>query len=190
MTYTPVDPAETVVLFADLQAGIIERATTNAIPRLKRAVYALAKLAGLFSIPAIVTAAPANEGAPQIIPEIGAALGHLPVHIRTTTDAFTYQATREAIESTGRKILLVAGVATEVIVQHSALSAAARGFSVQIVVDACSGISERTEAAAFQRLSQAGVTLTSIASLAGQLAGDFSQSRGAAALGVLYEMLT
>jgi hypothetical protein len=30
--------------------------------------------------------------------------------------------------------------------------------------------------------------MTSVASIAGQLAGDFTQSRGAAALGVLYEM--
>ena len=188
MIHTPLDPNEAVVLFADLQAGIIERAGTNAIPRLKRTVHALAKLASLFSIPVVVTAAPVSDGAPLITPEIGAALGDLPVHIRATTDAFTHASSREAIEKTGRRILLVTGVATEIIVQHSALSAAACGFSVQVVVDACGGLSERTEAAAFQRLAQAGVIMTSVASIAGQLAGDFTQSRGAMALGVLYEM--
>ena len=56
---------------------------------------------------------------------IAAPLGELPQHPRTTTDAFTHAPTREAIVGTGRKTLLIAGEAIEVIVQHSALSAAA-----------------------------------------------------------------
>lgn len=188
MNYAPLDPASTVVLFADLQAGIIERSGTNDLARLRRAVAALAKLAHLFEIPAIVTTAPTAEGAPSVTPEIAAALGELPPHVRNTTDAFLHAPTREAIVGTARKTLLVAGVATEIIVQHSALSAASRGFDVQVVVDACGGLSARTEDAALRRLVQAGVVITSMASLAGQLAGDFTQPKGGQALGILYEM--
>jgi hypothetical protein len=187
MTYNPLEPSETIVLFADLQAGIIERATTNEPARLRRAVSALAKLAHLFAIPAVVTAAP-SAGAAQIVPEIALALGDFAPHVRNTTDAFTHAGTREAIVATGRKTLVIAGVATEIIVQHSALSGVARGFDVQIVVDACGGLSARTEDAAFRRLVQNGVALTSIASIAGQLAADFTQPLGGQALGILYEM--
>jgi nicotinamidase-related amidase len=112
----------------------------------------------------------------------------LPQHTRTTTDAFTHAPTRDAIAKTGRKTLLVAGVATEIIVQHSSLSAAAHGFEVQIVIDACGGLTERTEDAALRRLTQNDVIISSIASIAGQLAGDFTTSIGGRALGVLYEM--
>ncbi len=188
MNYTPLDPNETMVLFADLQAGIIEFAATIELARLRRGVAAVAKLAALFDIPAIVTTGPAEGGA-RVTPEIAAALGDLPRHLRTTTDAFTHAPTREAIEATGRKTLLVSGVATEIIVQHSALSAAAHGFQVQVVIDACGGISHRTEDAALRRLTQAGVTITSIASMAGQLAGDFTQPRGGQAMRLLYELL-
>ena len=77
MNYGPVDPADIVVLFADLQAGIIERAATNDVARLRRGVFALAKLTRHFDIPAIVTtastssasamsAAQANTGATPI----------------------------------------------------------------------------------------------------------------------------
>ncbi len=45
MNYAPLDPSQTVVLFADLQAGIIELSATNEVTRLRRAVSALAKLA-------------------------------------------------------------------------------------------------------------------------------------------------
>jgi nicotinamidase-related amidase len=188
MTYVPLDPTTAVVLFADLQAGIIELAKTNEPMRLRRAVSALAKLARLFDIPAIVTTAPAEGGAPRVTPEIAAALGDLPQYTRTTTDAFLHGATRDAIARTGRKTILIAGVATEIIVQHSALSAAAHGLQVQVVVDACGGLSARTEEAAFHRLVQAGVVTTSIASIAGQLAGDFTKPKGGQAVGILYEM--
>jgi nicotinamidase-related amidase len=187
MSYAPLDPNATVILFADLQAGILERAATNDLPRLRRAVGALAKLARLFDIPVIVTTAPAEGGA-RVTPEIAAALGELPQHVRTTTDAFTHAETRAAIVKSGRRTLLIAGVATEIIVQHSALSAAAQGYQVQVVVDACGGLSPRTEDAALRRLTQAGVVTTSVASIAGQLAGDFTQPKGGQALGVLYDM--
>jgi len=188
MSYAPLDPSQTVVLFADLQAGIIELSATNEITRLRRAVSALAKLARLFDIPAIVTTAPGRDGAARVTPEIAAALGELPAHTRNTTDAFLHAPTRDAILSTGRRTLLVCGVATEIIVQHSALSAAAQGFQVQIVVDACGGLSPRTEDAALRRMTQAGVVTTSIASISGQLAGDFTQPKGGQAVGILYEM--
>lgn len=187
MSYAPLNPNDAIVLFADLQEGIIERAATVDLARLRRAVAAVAKLAALFDIPAIVTTAPA-VGGPRVTHEIAASLGELPRHVRTTTDAFTHAPTREAIENTGRKTLLVASVATEIVVQHSALSARARGFQVQVIVDACGGLSQRTEDAALRRLTQAGVVTTSVASLAGQLAGDFTQPKGSQALGVLYEM--
>src|SRR5215831_2168539 len=116
MIYTPLDPKTAVILFADLQAGIIELTTTNELARLRRGVKALAKLAELFEIPAVVTTAPSESGI-RVTPEIAAALGDLPQHTRTTTDAFTHTPTRDAIAETGRKTLLVAGVATEIIVQ-------------------------------------------------------------------------
>jgi nicotinamidase-related amidase len=188
MTYAPLDPAAPVILFADLQKGIVERSTTLEEAQLRRGVGVLARLAQLFSIPVVVTAAPSPLGAPEIVSEIGQVLGDVRPLVRNTTDAFTHAPTREAIERTGRRTLIVSGVATEVIVQHSCLSAAARGYSVQLVVDACGGISPRTEDASLRRLVGAGVVPTSLASLAGQLAGDFTQQRGAQALGILFQM--
>ena len=188
MSYEPLDPAKAVILFADLQAGVIELSTTNELARLRRAVSALAKLAHLFEIPAVVTTAPANDRAPQVMPEIAAALGDLPQHMRTTTDSFLHADTRDALARTRRKTLLIAGVASEIIVQHSALSGAAQGYTVQVVVDACGGLSARTEEAAFCRLTQAGVVMTSIVSIAGQLARDFREPKAGQAIGILYEM--
>jgi nicotinamidase-related amidase len=188
MRYASLKPEDAVILFADLQEGIIERSATIELAALRKAVSALAKLAHLFDIPVVVTAAPSGAGSPQITPEIAAAVGRIEPIVRTTTDSFLHTPTREAILATGRRTLLVAGVATEIIVQHSALSGAAHGLDVQVVADACGGISARTEDAALRRLVQHGVVTTSIASLAGQLAGDFSRPKAGQAIGILYEM--
>jgi len=188
MSYIPLDPKNAVILFADLQAGILDLSATCDPARVRHAVAALAKLGQIFQIPAVVTTAATQSGEARVTPEIAASLGVLEPHTRTTTDAFTHPATREAIAQTKRKTLLIAGVATEIIVQHSALSAVAQGYDVQIVVDACGGLSARTEDAALRRLGQAGVVTTSIASIAGQLAGDFSRPKGQQAIGVLYEI--
>lgn len=187
MTYVPLDPSDIVIVFADLQAGILERAATNEPSRIRLAVSALAKVAKLFDIPVVVTTAPGEGGVAHVTPEISAALGEQPQLMRNTTDAFLHGPTREAVLRTGRKTLLLAGVATEIIVQHSALSGAAHGLQVQVVIDACGGLSVRTEQAALGRLAQAGVIATSVVSITGQLAGDFSQPKGGQAIGILYE---
>ncbi len=108
MAYAPLQPEDAVILFADLQAVIVERAATIELERLRRAVGALAKLAKLFDIPVVVTTAPAG-GTPEVIPEIAAALGELPLNKRTTTDAFLHGPTLDALLATGRRTLIVSG---------------------------------------------------------------------------------
>ncbi len=175
-----------MVLFADLETGIIENAGTNDLGHLRRSVSALAKLASIFEMPVVVTASP-GEGL-KLMAELTTELGETTQYLRGTADAFDDPATRDAILKIGRKSLLIAGVATEIIVQHSALSAVKRGFQVQVVVDACAGISSRTEDAAFQRMTQAGVVMTSMVSIVGQLAGNFTDPHSGDATQVLYSL--
>jgi nicotinamidase-related amidase len=175
-----IDPQDAVILFADLQSGIVELSQTNPLDRLKAGVGGLSKLAKLFDLPTVVSGiAPAT-----MLPEIA----DLPIHYRTTCDSFLNDEIVAAIKATGRKTLLIAGVATELAVQLPALTAVEQGYKVYVVLDACGGMSERTEQAALIRLQQAGVTTVSVMTLAGELAGDFSQPRAAQAIGILCEM--
>jgi nicotinamidase-related amidase len=108
---------------------------------------------------------------------------------RSTANAFTHPPTANDIVGLGRKTLLLAGVLTEVMIQHTGLSGAERGYYVQVVVDACGALSPRTEDAALRRLVQAGVTITSSASIAAQLMDDLTQSpKAAEALKLLFEI--
>jgi nicotinamidase-related amidase len=184
-----IDPQDAVVLFADLQAGIAELSQTNPLPRLKTAVRGLAKLAKLFGIPVIVSGIQGEDGSPaQVLPEIGEVLGTLPTHHRTTCDSLLNPEIVAAVESTGRKTLLISGVATELAVQLPALTGASLGYRVFVVVDACGGMSERTEQAALQRTGAAGATTVSVMTLAGEMAGDLREPKAQQAVAILFEM--
>jgi nicotinamidase-related amidase len=184
-----INAQDCVVLFADLQEGIVELTQTIPIDRLKKGVRALAKLAKLLDLPAVVAGVRRDDGSPaKVIPQIAEELGALPTHHRTTCDSFLNEEIASAIQATGRKTLLISGVATELAVQLAALSATDFAYRVYVVVDACGGMSERTEEAALRRIAQAGATTVSVMTLAGELAGDFREPKAQQAIGILYEM--
>lgn len=181
--------ADTLVVFADLQAGIADLPLTVPAERLRRSVKALAKLARTFDLPVLVTAVPGQGGgAPALLPELAEVLGDTKVYLRTTPDSFDNAAIARTIADSGRRTLLMAGVATEVAVGLPGLTAAGLGYSVQLVMDACGGVSERSEQAMLGRLGQAGAATTSVPTLCGELAGDFSEPRGQAAIAILFEL--
>jgi isochorismate hydrolase len=184
-----INPQDAVILFADLQAGIVELTQTNPLGRLKTGVRALARLAKLFDIPAIVSGIRGQDGSPAgVLSEIADGLGTLPTHHRTTCDSFLNEEIIAAIKATGRKTLLISGVATELAVQLPALTASDLGYTVYVVMDACGAMSERTEQAAVLRMAKAGATTVSVMTLAGEMAGDLREPKAQQAIGILYEM--
>ncbi len=190
MSYSSrIEASDCVILFADLQAGIVDLTKTTPIDRLKKSVLGLSKLAKVMEIPAVVSAIAGEDGSPaKIVPEIAEGLGDLPTHHRSTCDSFLNEEILQAIKATGRKTLLIAGVATELAVQLPALSAADAGYRVYVVLDACGGMSDRTEQAALLRIAKAGGTAVSVMTLAGELAGDLRTEKAQQAVGILYAM--
>jgi nicotinamidase-related amidase len=189
MQNSRIDPDDAVVLFADLQTGIVELSKTITLKRLEKGVQGLSKLAGIFGIPAIVSGVPGENGAaPTMIPQLAEGIGRYDVHQRTTADSFRNDAIVAAFKATKRHTLLISGVSSEVAVQLPALTASDMGYRVFVVADACGGMSERTEQAAFQRIVKAGGAFVSVMTLAGELAGDFRTAEAQSAIGVLYEM--
>lgn len=184
-----IDASDAVVLFVDLQAGIVELTKTNPLARLKPAVVGLAKLAKLFAMPVFVSGIQGDDGsAAKVLPELIAVLGDVPTQHRTTCDSLRNAEIVAAIQATGRKTLLISGVATELAVQLAALTGADLGYRVFVVLDACGGMSERTEQAALLRMGQAGVTAVSVMTLAGEIAGDLREGKAQQAIGIVYEM--
>jgi hypothetical protein len=189
-----IDPklssSEAVFVFADLHKGIVELPLTTTPAELLRAVEGLATLAELFDIPTFALSIPKLTGEePEIVPELSGVRKHYKHLQRTSPDAFEHEAIRDAIASTGRRTLVVSGIATEVVVHWLVISGLANGYRVYVVADACGGLGVRSEEAAFRRFVAAGAIMTSVASLAGELAGDFTRPIGRAAVEVIYKMI-
>ena len=75
---------------------------------------------------------------------------------RTSTNAWSDPNLRAAVEATGRKNLVMAGLWTEVCLAQTALSAMKDGFNVYFVSDASGGVSKEAHEDAKARLIQAG----------------------------------
>ncbi len=172
------------VVFLDLQAEIVKNNRT--CERLELHAGVLAKLAALHHLPAIASSVPPGGA---YLPNVLAALPDMKTMPRTFTSAFADAATAAAIAATGRRTLVLSGVASEIVVQRTALDALASGYTVYVAVDACGGIGARTEDAAWRRITQAGGVTTSVTTLAAELAGDFMSELGGKTLGLMYETL-
>jgi nicotinamidase-related amidase len=80
-------------------------------------------------------------------------------------------------------------VATEIVVQWLVLSGLANGYKVHVAVDACGGLSPRSEDASLRRFEAAGAVLTSVFSLTGEFAGDMTQPLGREVIEVCYRLI-
>lgn len=187
-----LDAAAAQVLFADLQPSIVARSKTTSPAALAASAWVLAEVAELLGLPVHFSVVP-DDGKPSVlIPELarhgaqrdgGAAL--LP---RTSASPFMDEATRSAMAATGRKTLIVSGFATEVVVLHAVQAAIAAGYQVLVPVDACGGMSARTEDAAFRQIEAAGGITTAVVSVVTSLAPDFSTPPGQQAFAALQSL--
>jgi nicotinamidase-related amidase len=161
--YTPQDSA---VVFIDHQPQMtfgvanIERAT------LINNVTLLARVAKEFNVPAVLSAVETESFSGYIWPQLLDVYPGQEVVERTSMNAWDDAGFRKAIESTGRKNILLTGLWTEVCVTWPALSMLEAGYTVYIVEDCCGATSTAAQEAALSRMTQAGaIRLTTIAAL-------------------------
>lgn len=185
-----LSPDDAVMVFADLQNGIVDMPLTVDPVDLLRSVEGLAHLAELFDLPTLALTIPKPGGGKSVVvPQITNVRSNLMHFQRSTPDSFENAEIRDALAQTGRKTLVVCGVATEIVVLWLALSGIANGYQVHVATDACGGLGVRSEESAFRRFAAAGAVMTSTVTLAGELAGDMTRPPGSAAVEVIYRMV-
>ena len=172
------------VLFLDLQDDIIKNSQTVSVDRLTKTAGALAKLASLHKLPAYLSAVPPGGA---FMASVLAPLENPAPRLRMQTSAFGDQDLVDNLKASGRKVLILAGVASEIVVQRTALDALKAGYQVQVAVDACGGLGARTEDAAWRRIIANGGVTTSVTTFGAELTGDFATDLGSATLGIVYE---
>ena len=159
------------LLLIDHQVGLFTGVRDIPIAELKHNVVALAKAARVLGVPVIVTATSPEMWGP-VIPELTEALPGVPIIARTTVNAFDDARFAKAVEATGRKKLIIAGVSTEVCLAFPAIHATGLGYDAYAVIDASGTFSETKRITGLLRMVQAGVIVTDYATVAVEMLKD------------------
>src|SRR2546427_10944976 len=159
------------LLLIDHQVGLFTGVRDIPIAELKHNVVALAKAAKVLGVPVIVTATSPEMWGP-VIPELTEALPGVPIIARTTVNAFDDARFAKAVEATGRKKLIIAGVSTEVCLAFPAIHATGLGYDAYAVIDASGTFSETKRVTGLLRMVQAGVIVTDYATVAVEMLKD------------------
>jgi hypothetical protein len=93
---------------------------------------------------------------------------------RTSTHAWSHPEVRAAVDATGRRKLIMAGLVTEVCLAQSVLAALKDGFDVYFVSDCSGGITVEAHEDAKARMVQAGARPMSWQAVTSEWAPDYT----------------
>jgi len=177
-------PENTALLLIDHQVGLLTGVRDIPVAELKHNVVALAKAAKVLGVPIIVTATSPEMWGP-VIPELTEALPGIAIINRTTVNAFDEPRFAKAVEATGRKKLIIAGVSTEVCLALPAIHATGIGYDAYGVIDASGTFSETKRITGLLRMVQAGVIVTDYSTVAVEMLKDNASPKAGALDGAL-----
>ncbi len=183
-------PSNTALLLIDHQLGTMKLIKNIPLEAVKRNTLALAKTAKILNIPVILTSSqeqnvqgPLLPELEQILPEAFAAR----VQRAGIVNAWNDPRFKKAVEATGRRNLVMAGVTTDVCLVYPAISACREGYQVQAVMDASGSPYELSEDMSRRRMEREGVVLTATNTLMAELVQDWSRPEGGQLLGILFQ---
>jgi nicotinamidase-related amidase len=145
----------------------------------------LAKAMRILKVPTIVMTTARDSMWGPTFPELVSALPETKIIDRSSVNAWDDPKVAAAIEATGRKKLIFAGVSLEVCAAFPAITAIGKGFEAYVPVDACGTFSQAKHEAGLLRMQQAGVILSDYATLAIEILKD----NGWPDAGAVYEAL-
>lgn len=175
-------PDNSVVLFVDHQAGLMNLVDNVDMDRYKADVLAKAKTAELFDMPVIITtSAESGPNGPKL-PEIVEMFPDAPYIARNgQINAWDDPNFRAAVEATGKKKMIVSGITTDVCVAFVTLSLLEAGYEVYVVVDASGTTNAQVQQASLMRMAAAGAEMGNWFALACELLSDWRNEEGAGA---------
>ena len=150
--------SDAVLLLLDHQTGLFQTVKDIPVDDLRRNTTTLAEVAELLKVPTITTASEPNGPNGPLMEELATAAPNATyVGRKGEVSAWENPDFVKAVEATGRKTLIMAGVWTSVCVVFPAVQAKAAGYDVYAVMDASGDVSEMANQVTLARLVQAGV---------------------------------
>ncbi len=153
-----LNPTNHTLLMIDHESQMAFPVESQPIEELRNNTGLLSASAVLYEVPTIITTVNERSFSGPVFPEIKEYFPNEKEYIdRTTMNSWEDKRIVEAVEKTGKKKLVMAGLWTEVCILSCALSAMEDGYEVYVVVDACGGTSQEAHDMAMARMLQLGV---------------------------------
>src|SRR6201998_147750 len=163
--YEPLTSENAALILVDHQVGLMTAVRDYSTGELKHNVVALAKAANALKVPIVVTTTARESMWGPTFPELVEALPGIEIINRSSVNAFDDARVARAIEATGRKKLIFAGISLEVCAAFPAIAAVGRGLDAYVAVDASGTFSDTKREAGLLRMQQAGRSLPAYATM-------------------------
>jgi nicotinamidase-related amidase len=170
--YAPLTTQNAALILVDHQVGLMTGVRDYPTGELKHNVVALAKAAKALKLPIVVTTTARDSMWGPTFPELVEALPGIEIIDRSSVNAYDDARVAHAIEATGRKKLILAGISLEVCAAFPAMTAVAQGLDAYVAVDASGTFSETKRQAGILRMLQAGVIVSDYATLMVEILKD------------------
>ena len=183
-------PENAAMLLIDHQIGTMSWVRSAELSDIETNTIVLAKAAKATNIPLVLTASMEDQAQGPLFDKLQ----------KTVPEAYAQRVLRagqvdcmmddhfvKAVQATGRKKLIMAGITTDVCIVYPAITAVEEGYQVQVVVDACGSPTTLADQIALRRMENAGVTLTTTNQLIAELAQNWGSTHGSKLIGILFE---
>lgn len=184
-TYEPLTADNAALVLVDHQVGLMTGVRDYSTGELKHNVVALAKAAKALGLPIVVTTTARDSMWGPTFPELVEALPGIEIIDRSSVNAYDDERVARAIEATGRRKLIFAGISLEVCAAFPAMTAVARGMQAYVAVDASGTFSETKRQAGLLRMQQAGVIVSDYGTLMVEILKDNGRPEAAAVYAAL-----
>lgn len=169
-------PDNCVFLMIDHQVGLMSFLTSIDPVQMKNNILGHAKTAKAFGIPVIMgTSWPTGPNGPTM-PELKAIFPEVDVIDRPFVNFWNDPGSRAAVEASGKKKLVISGLATEVCAAFPAIAALREGYEVYVVMDASADFNPFITQVTMTRLASAGVIVTTWVAVLAELAKNTQEN--------------
>lgn len=156
-------PDNSALVLIDFQPAMYQGVESHDRLSVMHNVQALARAAKVFGLPTVLTTVAKDSFSGPFMPEVTELFPDLDIVDRTSINSWLDPNFRKAIEATGRKKIILAGLWTCACVSFPTLDMLGEGYEIYVPTDACGDTSVEAHERAVQRLEQAGaVPMTSL----------------------------
>lgn len=183
-------PDNCAMLLIDHQTGTMLGVQDIRLDQFRSNVLALAETAKVHNLPTVLTASYAEGPNGPIMPELLEMFPEVePIYRPGPINAFDDPNFVAAVEKTGRKKLIMAGVTTDVCLYFPVVSALAAGYDVWAVYDASGCWDMMSQLTSCMRLTQAGALVANWAVICAMLQNDWRKETAGGTLQVFGQHL-